>query len=120
MDDDFDGIHTRYVENGMLKSAKVSSLDDLFEGMIELYEHEKVRSLSLAVQGDYIGGTESRGVKQGVMRTCVGGFFLLCTDRRIDWLSSMNEDIATSLVYGQRGDLFLRLGVAMASSKPIG
>ena len=120
MDDDFTDIRARGVVDGTLKSAKIKNLDDCFENMIELFEHKNVMALSLGVQGDYIGGAESRGAREKVMRACVGGFFLLKTDRRINFLSSMNEDISTSLVYGQKGNLFLRLCNMMALSELIG
>ena len=120
MDDDFTDISARYVDAGKLRSKKIMQLDELFEEMILFFEHKNVVSLSLGVQGDYIGGAESRGVKQGIMRACFGGFFLMKTDRRVNFVASMNEDYVTSLLGGQRGDLFLRLGVVMASSKLMG
>lgn len=77
-----------------------------------------MKVLGIMSQGDYIGGVKAKAFKEGVCRT-VSNVFLLKTDRRVDFIASMNEDMCSALVYGQRGDLFLALGGVMQLSQPI-
>ena len=117
-DDDFSGIDCRYFDGEKLKSYKVENLDELFTQILDMFEHEKVVSVSLLTQGDYIGGGPNAKGIAGVTRICNQAFFLM-TERRIDFISSMNEDMCSALTYGMRGRLFLGLNGTMLEAEPI-
>jgi len=117
-DDDFSGIYCRHFDGEKLKSYKVENLDELFTQIVEMFEHENIVSVSLLTQGDYIGGGANAKGIAGVTRMCNQAFFLM-TDRRIDFISSMNEDMCTALTCGMRGSLFLGLNGTMLTAEPI-
>ena len=117
-DDDLSAVRVRAAEDGTTKSCVVKNLDELFEAMLEVFKSPKVKSVSALSQGDYIGGAASKGFNQCV-RVCNQAFFLM-TERRVDFIASMNEDICSCLTYGMRGDLFLGLNGTMFLAEPIG
>ena len=119
LDDDITGFDFRYIENGKARSSKAVCLDEIFETLLSLFNHERVKVIGIMNQGAYIGGVNAKAFKEGVKRS-VSNLFLLDTKRRVNFIASMNEDTCSALVYGQRGDLFLALNGVMQSSEPIG
>lgn len=117
VDDDFSALYVRYESEGKSKSYKVENLDLLFNAALQLFDDKRVVATSVLSQGNYIGGIESNGLKKCI-RICTSMFFLV-TDRRVDFISSMNEDICTCLHYGQTGDLFFGMNGTMYVSEPI-
>lgn len=119
IDDDISAFYFRYIAEEKAKQTKIKSLDEVFEELLHFYEHKKTSVLGFMTQGDYIGGISSKAFRQGISRT-VSNVFIMKTDRRIDFIASMNEDTCSALVYGQRGELFMSVNGIMQSSEEIG
>lgn len=118
-DDDLNSIFLRYIEDGRCLSYKPTVLDSVFDMVLEgLDICDAVMGVSLMVQGDYIGGVASRAFRRAV-RCCSQSFFLR-TDRRVDFLASMNEGTCSCLIYGMRGKLFFGIPGTMLEAEPIG
>ena len=118
IDDDMTGFYFRYIEGLTAKSSK-ANLDKLFDAMICFMDSGEISALSLMVQSDYIGGINGRAFQKGLLRAITGGFVILKTERRISFLSCMNEDYATSFVCGQKGGLLLRVDAGMVLSQKL-
>lgn len=118
-DDDLNSIFLRYIEEDRCLSYKPSNLDKTLDIVLDMLNVcDAVVGVSLLVQGDYIGGVASRAFRRAV-RCCSQAFFLR-TDRRVDFLASMNEDTCSCLVHGMRGKLFFGVAGTMLEAEPIG
>ena len=118
IDDDFSGLYFRYESEGKCKAKKINPLDGLFEVVCDLFESESLYAASILSQGNYIGGIKSAGLNKAI-RICTSMFFL-STERRIDFISSMNEDVCTCMHYGKMGKVFIGLNGTMCETEPIG
>lgn len=109
LDDDYTDIH--YVmlfkigkeEMLMKKSKKVKSLDKLFEATFDLLDETNALTIAYAQEGDFIGGINSF-MKKGFKRKAMNSFFFR-TDRKMEFMGRINEDVNAYVFYGIRGEL---------------
>ena len=109
LDDDYTAFHHRYPSEGVLKYHDVEKLDDVFEAMVEFLDTTNAATVAFAQGGDLLGGVDSRAVRDGVLRKAMNSLFLR-TDRPVQFIGRINEDVNTYVVGGQRGELFLTVG----------
>ena len=107
LDDDYRGIDFRYEDGGKLKAKKVRNLDRLFEDMIQFLIDSNATTVAFCQAGDFIGGAEGR-FKEKVVRKAMNSFFCR-TDRPIEFVGTMNEDVTTYTTLGSRGVLFMSI-----------
>lgn len=96
LDDDFSGIYFRLplgIKN-KLTSIKCKHLDKLFASMCKFMDDCPVTWLSFALSSDYLGGTENKRYKQGLIPKTMGSF-LMRADHIVRFRMRMNDDITT-------------------------
>lgn len=112
LDDDYNEFRIRYQNNGVLKSAKITDINKLFELMIDFLETSGALTVAFAQGGDYIGGVGSNVWGQQLARKAMNTFFCK-TDRRFDFIGRINEDVNTYTSRGIKGDLMFTLARVM-------
>src|SRR6056297_201771 len=117
LDDDYTSLAYKFNYKGEYESREVRNLDELLEGMIKYYEKAGLKVFALEQGGDYIGGKESgMGRKIKIKRKAMNT--LLCkTEKKVDFIGRINEDVNTYVRFGGLGDLFFTTSVACIAQK---
>jgi len=106
LDDDYNRFEYRYPSEGVLKTVVVKQLDQVFDAMLDFLDDTKASTVAFAQGGDFIGGANGGAFKKMVLRKAMNSFFF-CTDRPVEFVGRINEDVNTYVVNGTRGQLFL-------------
>ena len=106
MDDDYD--HFGWIFNHrhefIQRRPKIKSLDKTFQIMFDFYKQTSLSSLAMFQGGDFIGGYSTTYAKKIFChRKCMQTFFC-STDRKVNWVSRLNDDVSTYITTQQRGD----------------
>ena len=105
LDDDVVGLSLRKMDGEHLRAIKCPNYDIVVNAMIDFLDATNALTVAFCQAGDFIGGVD--GVySNGILRKAMNSFFCR-TDRRIEWLGTMNEDVTTYTLLGSRGELFL-------------
>lgn len=104
LDDDYTGFGIRYDDKGVLKRAKITNADKLFDLFINFLEKSKALTVAFAQGGDYIGGVGSKVWNDKLARKAMNCFFCK-TDRPFKFSGSTNEDVNAYITYGNKGEL---------------
>jgi len=107
LDDDYIKIDYRYQCNNELKRAAVKNFDTLFSCMCEFLKLPYIYCLAFGVDGDFIGGKDSK-YKEHLVQNARNSFFCK-VDFPFDFLGRINEDVTTPLYYNTIGKLFLTI-----------
>jgi hypothetical protein len=113
MCDDYQNLF--YAMSDSTGSVYIKNLDRTFDYMVEYYKSSPIAILAFAQTGDFIGGVENkkgayRFSKRKAMNT------LLCsTERRVEFLGRLNDDVTTYVRQGSVGDLFITIPVVSLS-----
>ena len=97
LDDDYYYFGYRYDTGAKI----IKNLNRVFEILLDFYINTNIKSIAFSQGGDHIGGFS--GIK--LKRKCMNSF-LCSTDREFKFVGSINEDVNTYVVLGNRGDLF--------------
>lgn len=98
LDDDYYSLGYRYMEG----ERKINNLDKAFEIILKYYINTpQITSIAFSQGGDHIGGFS--GIK--LKRKCMNSF-ICSTDRKFQFIGSINEDVNTYTTLGSRGHLF--------------
>lgn len=108
LDDDYTGLHHRFVENGHLKAKKCTQLDRLFTDMIEFLESSNALTVAFCQAGDFIGGVNGKRFGEKVIRKAMNSFFCRA-DRPFQFVGTMNEDVTMYTTLGSRGALIMSI-----------
>lgn len=108
LDDDYTGLHHRYIENGKLRAQKCTQLDRLFEAMIEFLDSTGALTVAFCQAGDFIGGANGGRFTEKVVRKAMNSFFCR-TDRPFQFVGTMNEDVTMYTTLGSRGELIMSI-----------
>lgn len=112
LDDDYTNFSFRTNHEGQypVDRFKVrTTLDGIFAAVLRYYKKIPAACIALAQGGDFIGGHECEAAKTArPKRKCMNSFFC-SVDRRVWFLSRMNEDVNTYVTLGSRGVLFLTI-----------
>jgi hypothetical protein len=103
IDDDY--TEFRYKTDGLFryKDRKIISLDKIFVSLFDYYISIQAKSLSIAQNGDYIGGAENNLHTSLGRRRKAMNVWLLSTDRRFQYLSKLNDDLTTVVCLQNKG-----------------
>ena len=108
-EDDYTDFRYKIDANGKYIHKKdITNLDVILSVLLEYYKSNlNIKCLAFSQGGDFIGGVNGQyAVKTTVMRKTMNS--LLCsTERPIEWIGRMNDDVNTYVCNGRRGDLFL-------------
>ena len=108
LDDDYTGLHHRYIKGKQLKAKKCTQLDRLFEDMIEFLESSNALTVAFCQAGDFIGGIDGKRYCKKVVRKAMNSFFCR-TDRPFQFVGTMNEDVTMYTTLGSRGALIMSI-----------
>lgn len=119
-EDDYIYFHYKINARGnYIHKVKINNLDVVLGILLEYYKHTpNIKCFAFAQGGDFIGGKNGKYAKRtNVMRKTMNS--LLCsTERPIEWVGRMNDDVSTYTSRGRMGELFLATSM-LALHQPI-
>lgn len=105
MDDDYMAFQFRYAEGDKLKITNIKNLDAVIERFFDFLEATGADSVAFGQGGDLLGGMNNRRWNDKLLRKAMNSFFCI-TDRPINFIGSINEDVNTYVTRGNVGHLF--------------
>jgi len=97
LDDDYYYFGYRYETGAKI----IKNLDKVFDIVLKFYRSVDIKSIAFSQGGDHIGGFSGIKLKRKAMNS-----FICSTDRRFNFVGSINEDVNTYTSLGSRGDIF--------------
>jgi hypothetical protein len=119
LDDDYTEFSFRTDSQGQYATSIIKkSLNNVFASMVRFLKTTPIKSIAFAQGGDFIGGKNgSLATKPILKRKCMNSFFCL-TDRPIQFLGRLNEDVNTYTSGAIRGELFFTFPLISLNQKP--
>jgi len=108
IDDDYTDFRYKFNANGDYGDWTIKNIDTVFEKTLEYYKSISAKSIAFAQGGDFIGGGNGTNARMKPLRKCMNTFFC-STDREIDFIGRLNDDVTSYTLYGSQGSLFLTL-----------
>jgi hypothetical protein len=105
LDDDYTSFMYRFPWKGKLGSKQIRYLDRIFDAMVDLLEDTGAATVAMSQGGDHIGGIDGKNFYKGLTRKAMNSF-VFRTDRPMEFVGRINEDVNTYVTKGSRGDLF--------------
>lgn len=106
IDDDYTSFQYKFNSKGLYGDWKIKNLDKIFSIILEYYKSIPAMSIAMAQGGDFIGGRNSTNAKKiKALRKCMNTFFC-STEREINFLGRLNDDVTSYALYGSQGQLF--------------
>lgn len=118
-EDDYDSIRWRMNSDIEYSSKMLSSntLDRVFDAMIDyLEETPRLQSICMAQSGDYIGGGNSKMIKEQSRRKAMNSW-IIDVDRPFNFAGTMNDDVVAYTSLAHQGTLFLTTGFVAINQK---
>jgi len=121
-EDDYTDFQYKITAGGDYSNNKINNLDIVFSIMLEYYKSIPAKIISMQQGGDFFGGKKSTNITKperarNVLRKTMNS--LLCsTERPVEWVGRMNDDVSTYVSNGRRGDLFLNTSM-LALYQPV-
>ena len=109
LDDDYREFKYRCNERLVYSYQQIFNLDGVFSAMLDFLKETPTKSIAMAQGGDFIGGA-SEAFKNGIQlkRKCMNTF--LCdTNKPVNFIGKMNEDVSTYTRNASIGDLFFTI-----------
>jgi hypothetical protein len=107
LDDDYSYFSHRININDELKNIMTKSLDDVICHYLRFLDDTDALTVAFAQGGDYISGTQRGGFFQrGLARKAMNSF-IIRTERPVNFVGRINEDVNTYVTQGNRGQLLL-------------
>ena len=118
-DDDYNDLRIRYTEgnSNILRSYYIDDFDYVVEEMLNFLDTSGALTVALAQTGDFIGGTGSMIFKQRIRRKAMNSFFCR-TDRPVEFLGRINEDVNMYCLLGSRGELIMTVADISLNQTP--
>ena len=104
LDDDYTTFCHRYVENGVIKSKTIHNFNRIVETIIQFMKDSGAATIAMSQGGDHIGGIDG-SIDKGILRKAMNSF-MMDTNKPINFLGRINEDVNAYVVSGALGDLF--------------
>jgi hypothetical protein len=104
--DDYTGFVYKYDLSMSFLERRIKNLDGVFDVMISFYEQTGALTVAMAQNGDFIGGRNSALASNVRLLRKAMNSFLCSTDKPIEFVGRMNEDVTTYVNLGGRGGLF--------------
>lgn len=117
MDDDYTSFVWKFRPDLTWKQEQIRNLDAVLESLVDFMDSTPAHSIALSQGGDFIGGPASTNAKSinisiGFKRKTMNSF-VCAVDRRVNFVSRMNEDVSTYTWRGSTGHLFFSTNFAM-------
>lgn len=87
----------------------VKNLERVFQAVWTFYRAIPAKIVAFAQTGDFVGGAYSRHALHVTLLRKAMNVFFCSTERRVEFVGRVNEDVNTYVYYGFRGDLFLTI-----------
>lgn len=118
-DDDVMTIRFRYLRNNKLLSMKCrSTLQSVFDQMIEFLAKTNVSIVSMVTQGMLLGGASSAVALCGFTRKAVT-CFACSTNKRVEFKGRLFEDMINFVCNQNTGSIMISPSMLMFNTKPI-
>jgi hypothetical protein len=104
LDDDYPDFLYRFVQDKVIHSTQIRSFDSIVLAMLTLLEETNAATVAMSQGGDHMGGAGGP-IRKGLLRKAMNSFFLR-TDRRVEFIGKINDDVNSYIVNGSRGDLY--------------
>ena len=103
LDDDYSSFFYRFNSRQVYGAWRIrTTMDALFEAMLEFYLQTPITTIAMSQGGDHIGGDPGRiALKRKAMNS-----FICSTDRPFTFHGRVNEDVNTYTTESRRGNLF--------------
>ena len=115
-DDDYKCFSYRHESKNELKQSPCRNLDKAIDIMIDFLEDTNAETVAFAQGGDFVGGLNSNTWKMQLKRKAMNTFFCR-TDRYIDFVGTINEDVNMYVNYGMRGKLVFTTALLMINQE---
>lgn len=106
-DDDYTNFSYRYIIDNKMLAHTIRNFDKIIPVMLDLLEDTNALTVAFSQGGDHIGGILGN-YRKGVLRKAMNSQFVR-TDRPIEFLGRLNEDVTPYVVHGSRGELFFTI-----------
>ena len=108
LDDDYQVIQYRWVEDGRLLTDYPKNADLIFDYYIDFLEKSGAKCVCFAQGGDLIGGANDF-FRIKFMRKAMNAFFCKAS-RKFKFVGRMNDDVNTYLTLGHKGNILCTAG----------
>lgn len=89
-------------ESNVLRAKRIMDLDSVFEAMLKFMLDANLDTVAMGQGGDYLGGSGNGQVQRGFSRKAMNTF-LVRTDRPLDFMGRLNEDVNAYVFGSPRG-----------------
>ena len=104
LDDDYTRFEWRFYEFG--NPAMIFDLDRVWSSMLTFYQTCPAVTVAMSQGGDFIGGKDNAGAKRQTLKRKAMNSFMCTNSRPLQFIGTFNEDVATYVTKGMRGELF--------------
>jgi hypothetical protein len=114
LDDDYSVFDYIQDEELTFKHTPVQNLDRIFEACFRFLDcSERIKTVALAQGGDFIGGKLNGMSRLKRLKRKAMNSFFCDTEKRVEFVGRMNEDVNTYVTKGSRGDIFFTIPFVM-------
>jgi hypothetical protein len=109
LDDDYNSFDYRFNNKFkyLAETRPIKNITSIFEAMIEYLTNTSIKTICFSQGGDFIGGSESKMANSITCKRKAMNLFVCKTDRPINFIGRINEDVNTYVKRGMTGDIFL-------------
>jgi hypothetical protein len=95
----------------------IRSLDKVFAAMVRFMEDTSAATIAMSQGGDHFGGKHSPNAAVKFMRKAMNSF-VFDTERPVQFLGRLNDDVNTYVYWGRRGRLFFTFTPLQLQQEP--
>lgn len=107
LDDDYHAFVWKFTSRFSYRERPIKNLDRFFAAVLEFYKSIPAASITLAQNGDFIGGAASTHASRLWIKRKAMNTFFCSTNRQFEFTGRINEDVNTYVTLGNRGLLFM-------------
>lgn len=106
LDDDYTNFYYKFNNDGLYGDWPIKNIDGVLDALLDFLISTPSKTVTMAQGGDFIGGkdgsfAESRKLRRKAMNT-----FIFSTEKPIQFMGRINEDVNAYTSLAHRGDLF--------------
>jgi hypothetical protein len=107
LEDDYVDFRYKINSNGeAINKEDIKNLDAVFGFLLEYYKSTQAKCIAMAQGGDFLGGKDGNAAKNPMFRKVMNSLFC-STDRPVQFVGRLNDDVNTYVESGRRGNFFL-------------
>lgn len=104
LDDDYVSFYYRFPRNDVLHTTRIKDFNAVCEAMFKWLDDTNSLVVAFCQGGDLLGGIGNNNYAKGVTRKAMNSFFIR-TDRYVDFIGKINDDVNMYVLSGMRGEL---------------